>query len=857
MLLVELSLASISSAMDLGYACRTNGNWTQTALEETKKLIKTFEILKDDPNCRSIGFESLAAQLAVAEAQFEQEVADSQQIKQENAEAQKRNINALLNSTNSSGMERSSLLDVAVGVHVSSAIENSVATTRPEMRSSTSIFNMLGMNTGLKMAANDVVRLVNSTMANYSSYSQCLASAPNLGLAMISSMLRVSSNILSSGYADGGIKMSNIIDNLINFLRESKFSKQIKKLSEVELWSSITCAMESASYNYCTIKGNLRLLERTIKRGQKSIEDQKLISDEVSLVTGYYVLTRNLPSITSWLFNLQFGVEPKVATDGDYKNGVWTNVVSTIQAIDTLNGLYNEIKGSIDSMSSEMEKKGIIYKLVAMLQHTMEASAAVDDVSTEVNFFFTTIPVEFLRLYLVGYDLETIPDEVRPNENGTMPMDSDFWLKNGGQYRPVFDDIPNLLKIVRSRLDILINSAVIGMNRFFVRKLISDKPGLVASAFIHNAMSTSAYDSFLYIRGYIKKLLERIGRSSYSDRQIIPVMEETIAKLDRIVEVFDSYLKEKSNNEIEAEWRYEKIINTVFDTLNILIQKDTLLANRIATFVYYDYYLSTMESVGPHTFEQQLMIISNQEMLEKLTQASEGDSEAALTREDYDNALAISIKNMSALENIFRDNFYDYLQTTTDEARGLTYLERTSRNLKRALYTDIPEVFRWSPLVPFIAAGKALFSYDYRYQRYWNNPYRPEYQRGDNDRQSLKRNIDRTCIQLLATSRPEIFSEFCQNAVLISPFYEAASNAVEKEKLEYLNVRFADFIRPAVGSQKKDKGSMAVKKSFDDRICAYTHYQRKNQVYWLTLQHEQIKQRKLKDNLYYRKAQQE
>src|SRR3989339_75742 len=132
-LLVELSLASISSAMDLGYACRTNGNWTQTALEETKKLIKTFEILKDDPNCRSIGFESLAAQLAVAEAQFEQEVADSQQIKQENAEAQKRNINALLNSTNSSGMERSSLLDVAVGVHVSSAIENSVATTRPEM----------------------------------------------------------------------------------------------------------------------------------------------------------------------------------------------------------------------------------------------------------------------------------------------------------------------------------------------------------------------------------------------------------------------------------------------------------------------------------------------------------------------------------------------------------------------------------------------------------------------------------------------------------------------------------------------------------------------------------------------------
>ena len=48
-----------------------------------------------------------------------------------------------------------------------------------------------------------------------------------------------------------------------------------------------------------------------------------------------------------------------------------------------------------------------------------------------------------------------------------------------------------------------------------------------------------------------------------------------------------------------------------------------------------------------------------------------------------------------------------------------------------------------------------------------------------------------------------------------------------------------------------------LKKSFDDRICAYTHYQRKNQVYWLTLQHEQIKQRKLKDNLYYRKAQQE
>ncbi|HLE11689.1 MAG: hypothetical protein A2504_15675 [Bdellovibrionales bacterium RIFOXYD12_FULL_39_22] len=850
-------LAGRAIAMDfnLGYSCRTNGNWTQSALDETSRLIKTIESIKDDPNCKGKGLETFAAQLQVAEAQFNKSLENGEDQKRESTAAQKGYLNSLLNSGDPK-MDKKALTELAAGVHIGSAIDNTVQVA-PYL---SNIIDLVGMKSNLKNAANDVVNLINSTMANYPSFSQCLVAAPNQGLAMMSAMLKVSTNILTSGYADGSDKMGNILANLVSFLREAKLAGVIKDLNQTELWASITCALESATQNYCSAKDNVKLLNWSINQLQKGVEGDAKKSDTVkirdnSLIAGYYALIRNVPSITNWLLKVQFGVEPKLSTEGTYKNLVWETVLSMTKAINNLIATYNEMKANIEGMEQPMTQKIATYKLIKTLQSIMNDALSGGGGgsygATKMNFFLNSMPGELLPLYLIGYDIDNMPPETKPNADGKIPMNIDFWLENGGQYRPMFNDIPKLLSTIKTRLDRLIDQSLSQTSKFFVRKLIADKPNLVAGAFVYNSLNTSVYESFHFVSGYLKNLLKKIEKSPYRDEQILPVIDDTIKKVDNVIELFDSALNRKvvaeDNNSVQSQ--SEKIINAVYENFNVLIQRDSFFTNRMSTFVYYDYFLNILEEENYNDYEKQLMIISNNEMLQRIMQVSE--TEPALNREDFDNALAITIKNLNGLENIFRDNYFDYLQSTEDDAKGLSYTQRNLRTVKRALHTDIPSEFRGSPFVPIIAATNVLFTYDYRYELYWNNPFKPKYQRGDNDHNSLERNKNRVCVQLLATQRPEIFSEFCKDAVITSPFYEAAEH---KEKYEYLNTKFSDYVTKADERKwwMKATGAWAPKKeeikndqkSYDDKICAYRDYLRKNQVYWLTLQHEQIKNRK-------------
>ncbi len=826
-----------SNAMDTGLnnACQNGGSWTQNALDETSSLIKTLESLKDDPDCAGTEMEAVANQLVVAEAQFKKSLAMSGQHEM-SSQKQQKFLNKLLNSGDKN-INRESVLELTAEAQMLSAIEN---TSRVDPHLS-NLLDLAGMKSGLKFAATDVVNLINRTMKDPLKYSACLVASPNRGLSMISSMLKLSSNILTSGYLDDGIKMGELLSNLITFLRETKFTKHIKKLNQTELWSSINCALESATENYCTVSFNVSLLEKTVKLAQSGWLEESSLSErdispakEDSFLAGYYALSEDVPTITRWLMKIQFGEEPEVSSDGEQKNAIWTNITNTIKTIDRLVSTYNESKMNIEEMSGEVEKKVATNKLVNNLSLIMQlADASEDDsetsVETRVNFFLSAIPEDFISLYLVGYDIENIPAEVRPNENGKHSMDTDFWLENGGQYRPMFDDIPKLLKTIKTRMDKIIKLSTTEMSKFFVRKSIGDKANFVAEAFIYNQHKISVYSSLHSLLDYLQKLVKRIESSAYGNQQMIPIIEETIGKLERVINPLSDYLRHniKKEESETASLQAEKIINAVYDNFNVLLQRDTFLTNRIATFVYYNYYLNKLEKKKYVTDEQALIHISDKKILEGITDG--GHKEPALVLADYNMAMEISLKNLNALEFIFRDNFFDYLQTTQDDAEGMSISQRNLRTLKRAFHTDIPPLFKYSAVVPIIAATNKLFSYDYRYQIIWENPFKPEYQRGDNDHGSLMRSKNRTCIQLLATKNPEIFKEFCQDAAIISPFYEATPSKKAREKLEYLNVRFSDIIK--VSSNGK-----GFEKSFYDRVCAYSNYLWKNQMYWLMKQ---------------------
>ena len=846
-LILTNSIFADAFDFNLGYSCRTNGNWTQSALEQTAKLVQTLQAIKEDENCKGKGLESLIAKLTSAELGLGNSSNDQEEMDEANSDANKSFINSVVNS-NSKDMNKGGIWDILAKSHISSAISRT-----SKMAGS---LNLLGkfvnpsqLQSGLNKSTNELVEIVNYTMANLPYYQRCLVGAPDQGVAILSAMLRLSSNILNSGYSDGSNMMGNIVSNLVNFLRDNEFSRVLRDLNQTELWASITCALESTTQSYCSAKDNLKLMDWSLKQLQDETKDE--MKDTNNPIAGYFTLVRNVPTVTNWLLQVQFGVEPKLGTDANYKNMVWDTVLNIIQATNDLIGAYNESKRNVEGLGEELAKKSEIYKLVIRLQKIM-ASAVQAYGSTMVNFFTTTMPDDILPMYLIGFDIDNIPQEVKPNDEGRFVMGIPTWIQNGGSYRSMFDDPAKLLLTIKERLDKLIDSALTETSKFFVRRLIIDKPNLVAEAFVFNSLNTSVVDSLNFIEQYLINLGARINKSPYGDKQIIPVIQDTIDKTRKILNVFDSYLTPEKLSDSNVTEQSRKIIEMVYESFNVLRQRDSFLTNRMSTFVFYDYYLQIVEGKTYDEYEQQLMIISNNEMIQRILQVHE--TEPALNREDFNNAMMINRRNLDSLESIFRNNFFNFLQTTEDDALGMSFTKRNLRSANRLLNTDVPSMFRWSPFVPVLATGNYFLNYKYRYQFYFNHPIQPKYQRGDNDHDSLMKNKNRVCVQLLATQKPEIFKEFCENATIESPFYEASGKL---DKYDYLNTRFNDYTnykdeRPwwmkTTNLYYSNKDGIQEKaKTSDEKICAYRDYLRKNHVYWLTLQHNQIKKRKLKE----------
>lgn len=832
MKLIALLIFSISSLhageYNFGYVCQTSGSWTQNALDQTEKLMATVRALQQNDSC--LGIESIIGDLAVAQ-QMISEVGNSEEEGRDSRyEMQKSTINSALNSPDdipsnpnkSLGSGRGDLLNLTAALHLNSAVDQLSRYKSPNL-------NMLIDPTPysqLRASGQELVDLLNKAMGILPRLEQCLVNEPNQALAFISAIMGISSTIISSDSAIGSQQASGVLANLVTYMRSAKFAKVLKQLNQNELWNSMSCALESVSISYCSAKDNIKLLEWGLKSlSPERVLPKSMISSDHP-IAGYYVLIRNVPTITEWLLKVQFGVDPKLATDAEFKNNVWETTTSMIKATNELLGVLNETKLTMELLGSDVAKKSELYKLVMKLSDFMNG-AVKEYGSSQVNFFTTSMPSALLPLFLIGIDIEDIPPEVKPNDEGKYVMPIGQWIQNGGQYRPMFDQPDNLFQIIKKRLNGLIADALQETSKFFIRRLIVDKPNLIAEAFVHNSLSTSVVDSLMFSADYIEQLRDRTVKSPYGNHQMIPILEETYQKISEIIEVFDTYLRKEVVAKSTTEEQAQKIIEVVYKNFNVLLQRDSFLTNRMSTFVYYDYYLQLAEGVNFDRYERELLIISNTEMIQRILQVHH--NEPALNREDFHNALMMNRRSLDALEDLFRNNFFQYLQALEDEGLGRPVWRRNVRVMRR-VNSEVPRWMRHTPLAVFYQLGDYFFGNSYKYKLETNNPFNPKVYRGDNDHKSFLSVRNRLCVQLLAFQKPDIYREFCEGTVLDSPFYFADD---KEEDLSYLNSSYNNYLVP--------------EKTHDDRICAYRDYLRKNNVYYLTSQHKEIQRRRLQE----------
>jgi len=808
---------------DLGFTCNTFGRWTQNALNQTQKLIAAAEALKANENC--VGIESLLSGLHSSLDELETLDNDDEDSQQEQLEKQKSSTNGLLNKLDTSNQIPPNFLDFVSSLYFDSAISNvaNVTTNLTEKNWKTP-FKVKNKSSNLKK---NIAYLVNKAMQLLPTLETCLVNAPNQFIALISSIVNLSSSVMDPDNSEGSNYFSSTIANFVTFIRNSRFAFVLKDLHQNELWTSITCALETTAYNYCQNKDNLKLLEWSLDQLSTGKTLPANDIDQTNPLAAYYLLIRNVPTITRWLLKVQFGVKPRWVTDGENKNMVWKTILAMVQTTNLLLGTFSESKYTIMRLQDDISRKSETYNLIQKLTKAIKNSTYQSGPNTW-NFFTVSMPAKLLPMYFIGYDMKTMPPEVKPNKEGKFVMTVHEWILNMGEYRPMFDNHVELLNTIEKQLDRLNKRAENSAIQFFISRLIVDQPNLVAEAYVYNALNTSVIDSFDYIEKYLIRLIARINSSIYGSPQVATVVEQTIAKIRLIQRAFNQGFKAKGSIS-ETDDRASKIIEIVYHNFNVLKQRESFITNRMATFVYYDYYLQIAEGTNFDQYERDLLIISNLEMLDRIFQANQ--TEPAINREDFQTAMMLNRRNLDAFENLFRDNFFQFLQLLDDEASRRPIWRRNLRVLRR-FNNEVPKQIRYTPLAYLSQIGDYFFGNSYKYRFTFNNPFNPTYLRGDNDHHSFLNTKNRICTQLLAFQKPSIFNEFCYNSVVVSPFNRDAT----RKDLNYLNVRFRDFLADA--SPKKTK-------SHDDRICAYRDYLRRNNVYWLTLQHAEIKKKRL------------
>ncbi len=820
---VFVAAAQAKSLVSTGGACASQGVWTARALEQSQKLLTTIEQLRDDPDCGSLvsAISGVASSQSVEEAEggskaFTSGPAATYETLPSDILALRTVLlkdpsNAALNSRLSPILAKSTVDMAANNASLLGALSaGEVDQAKSRMKNTIA----LGAN------------LLSAVFTSLPKHQLCLQKNQESGLAVISASIRMLS-ALGSGGESTGQSIAQLVSEFNGFIRAMKYNKMVSKLNLAQYWTEMSCLIETTQQSYCNTKDALQLLDYQGKEAEVMAELRENLAkgrvSKDSAIEGYLLLGREAIEITRWLQKVQAGVQAKNISDAEFKNNVWSTVVGLTQNINLLQGLYNENLQIFQGLTALDQKQQNIRVLLRDITTTVQRQGG------KINFFTQAVQPEFLPFYLMGRSV--IPDEVLGKTQSGNAMDPFTYLQDdqrAGELR----DPDALMTMVLERLSSLSDLALREGSKYFSQNMTVDHVNLVDETF--SGGNETIYDSLKNIRSYIVRLCAKYARSKGDAQRLTLSMADTIARIDRVISRFDEVAKAAdqynvhinnmmvSQNQMETltdeqqehiRVLHKNLITTVYDQLNLLLQKDAFISQRLSTYVRFDLYqrLRTKEDLGPYV--EYLLVAAGNGVLSRMEEVSSFN--AATARADLSTAQNLNRNNLDVMEDLFAGDVWSYLNKLAQDS-GNNYVKRSSDNPFQPFYsvvTDFPRKF-WEQL-----------------------RYLPGYhgKKANQDEDGVIAFLRaKMCVQTLGFKMWHKFADLCNGAVLEGPI----SSSVPKD----LNLRFnynelAKEKKMGYWEQiKLNFGGLPAEGKRFQHACALRDYYRNNQVYWLTLQ---------------------
>lgn len=827
-------------------SCTSQGSWTQAALSHTDRLREIAKQLKNDQACKSVG---LSLQGTLNDLQKELSTAADSEARSNTLASLPQEISAITSTMASGTFMKTALSRLIFGKMMTlSTQENQHQQDNPQdpkpgMSVPTREVLLQSFQERMRRASTRGFTLFNNTLDYLPQLNTCLIDSNGMGQFLAASVSMLGS-LVSSGQDSIGNQMAMTISKLSNYMREKRFSNVLRNLNQTEFLSSVSCLMEITSESYCSTRDGRILFNEMVR--QISPRMYESTDKSIGPLAGYYILSQQVPIISNWLYKIQIGTTPRRETDAAFQTGVLRSVNAFFVLMKHAEGLYYNQMLNMKAYSDVSIKQNLLRETVLKLAELMIGSPQND---TNENFFTkANSPIE-IYFRLIGMDVPAIVQ----GTTGQAPWEPDDWINKNYASIPEFSNPDDLAIRIERNLREILDKATSAAVAYYNQNFIVDQIGIVNESLL--GMNYNVKDALINIDKYLKGLKYRIEKTA-RDKTMIASIVETRIRIGRVLaryeklRVYSENLKKlESLNDQKQMLEQLRLLNValiteVYDQFQVLLARTGWLANRMSTFVWYDYqnilrpqFERDSQFFSRHT--EELFRASGQLAFDRMLAMGSGNPSNVDT--DLTMALRLSKENIASMEMLLKDSIsqmINALQLSASDKKinsTTTSYDSIKRSFEDQWTTNAPGDERsfgkrlWNSL---IIPGRTIISlestkYPVSIPSLVGLNNKTVYS-NDDEFKSASKLRQQLCIQALAFNDLSLIWANCQDAVLRSPFTKSQVTAEFAQDFDKsLNVSFSEKAKERLQDQRGLNHSI--------RICAFRDYNRKNLVAYLAL----------------------
>ncbi len=841
-------------------ACSSQGDWVNAAMSHIESIRQSIDNLKNDPACQ--GIETVVQQMKIDDMR--------EAANRKNSFVDLISINREMKDLRQmygqgSAEFRGKVVDNLVGKLIQSAesqAEGNQSLQRSEIDNAT---NSVRTVTARGAQALDVMMDgVSKSLDVMPNFRACFNKQPNQAAAIIAGLVKVGAAFVDGGEGVGS-RLGTLIAKIVTFARNDAYAAITAHIQEQEFLTAMSCLVETSAQAYCEATDAYHLVADQQKLVEQIRSDRAKNQSTANPLRGYYLLTRELPKIGTWLQRVVNGVPPKMVAQADFLNGVNESLNKLIQNKNSLEAIYsNAMSNYRQNFSGEKSDAGLDAKrtyvinnflvpLIAGMYGGRNYSVGV----TSVNFFQVTMPEQIAPFFLLGQGL--------PGEFKNTAVQQVVWssyLANNMETYVGLSNPDSLIVDMKPRLERLIADALDSGNRYFTYWYIPDPTLIVDEALASSP--PSVYQSLLNLDSYLSESLVRLDKVSsvrlpairqelaavqvdslltesqrrqksaelqtkidfYSGPGTYNSILETQHKIRKLLQSFEGRVNFKDkvatklwnqigpqikpHGDILSEKSREmdlKILQTAYDEFNMILQRETFLFMRLSNYVLYEYMDRVQSGEDVSAYMKELLAVTGNNLIDKLIAINRVDPNATLM--SLHQAQPINHINLEGVEQLLSDNFKraicDITYRIGGNAKNIDGCKKVIGQRSDAKICSLYQMVLGKCIPKLTDLTNSLRG-------------SKEVLRADTEFKSFEQLRAKYCMQTMSfPTRWNQFTEICDGTTVNSQYEREA-------KLDGIQVNF---------SYNNYVSSYAKPEKTGTRICALRDYMRRNHVYWL------------------------